>query len=65
VFIGVGGGVIMYRGFIRNLVVVCSNFDSRFGISIVLFLWWMHSMRTASGSIRGSLLSSGGMVGSM
>jgi hypothetical protein len=36
--IGVGGGVIMYKGFIRNLVVICKNFDSRFGMFIVVFL---------------------------
>jgi hypothetical protein len=38
VLIGVGGGVIMYRGFICNLVVICNSLDSRFGISIVVFL---------------------------
>jgi hypothetical protein len=38
VLIGVGGGVIMCGGFIRNLVVICSNFDLRFGIFIVVFL---------------------------
>jgi hypothetical protein len=38
VLIGVGGGVITCWGFIRNLVVACSNFDSRFGMSIVVFL---------------------------
>jgi hypothetical protein len=38
VLVGIGGGVIMCGGFIRNLVVVCSNFDSRFGMSIVVFL---------------------------
>jgi hypothetical protein len=38
VLIGVGGGVVMYGGFICSLVVICSNFDSRFGISIVVFL---------------------------
>jgi hypothetical protein len=38
VFIGVDGGVVMYGGFICNLVVICSNFDSRFGICIVVFL---------------------------
>jgi hypothetical protein len=38
VLIGVGGGVVMYEGFICNLLVVCSNFDLRFGISIVVFL---------------------------
>jgi hypothetical protein len=39
VFTGVGSGVVMYGGFIRNLVVICSNFDSRFGIYVVVFLW--------------------------
>jgi hypothetical protein len=34
----VEGGVVMYKGLIRNLVVLCSNFDSRFGMSIVVFL---------------------------
>jgi hypothetical protein len=38
VLIGVGGGVVTYGGFICKLLVVCSNFDSRFGISIVVFL---------------------------
>jgi hypothetical protein len=38
VLFGVGGGVIMYEGFICNLVVICRMFDSRFGISIVVFL---------------------------
>jgi hypothetical protein len=38
VFIRVGGGAIICRGFIRNLVVICSSFASRFGISIVVFL---------------------------
>jgi hypothetical protein len=38
VLAGIGGGVIMCGGFIHNLVVICSNFDSRFGMSIVLFL---------------------------
>jgi hypothetical protein len=38
VLIGVGGGVVMYGGFICNLVVICSNFDTMFGISIVVFL---------------------------
>jgi hypothetical protein len=28
----------MYRRFIRNLVVICSSLDSRFGIFIVVFL---------------------------
>jgi hypothetical protein len=34
VFIGVDGSVIIYGEFICNLVVICSNFGSRFGISI-------------------------------
>jgi hypothetical protein len=38
VLIGVGGGVVMYRRLICSLVVICSNFDSRFGMSIVVFL---------------------------
>jgi hypothetical protein len=33
-------------------------------MSIVVLLWCMHSIRTACVSIRGSLFSSGGMVGS-
>jgi hypothetical protein len=65
VFIGMGGGVVMYGGFIRSLVVTCSIFNSRFGIFIVVFLWCMHIIRIASGSMRGSLFSSGGMVGSL
>jgi hypothetical protein len=65
VLVGVGGGVIMYEGFILSLVVICSSFGSKFGIFIVVFLWCMHSIRTASVSMRGSLLSSGGMVGSV
>jgi hypothetical protein len=65
VLIGVGGSVIMYGGFIYNLVVIFSNFDSRFGISIVVFLWCMHNICTTSVSMRGFLFSSGGMVGSV
>jgi hypothetical protein len=65
VSVGVGGGVIMYGGCMRSLVVACSNFDSRFGMSIVVFLWCMHNLCTASVSMRGSLFSSGGMVGSV
>jgi hypothetical protein len=38
VLTGVGGGVIMYGDFMFNLVVICSSFDSRFGMSIVVFL---------------------------
>jgi hypothetical protein len=63
VFIGMDGGVITYGEFIRSLVVICSNFGLRFGISIVVFLWYMHSIHTASGSMHGSLFNSGGMVG--
>ena len=55
----------MYGGFICNLVVICSSFDLRFGISIVVFLWCIHNIRTAGVSMRGSLFSSGGMVGSV
>jgi hypothetical protein len=55
----------MYEGFFLSLVVICSSFGSKFGIFIVVFLWCMHSIRTASVSIHGSLLSSGGMVGSV
>jgi hypothetical protein len=65
VLVGVGGSVCMYGGFICNLVVICNNFESRFGISIVVFLWCMHNIRTASVSARGSLFSSGDMVGSV
>jgi hypothetical protein len=38
VLIGVGGGVVMYGGIICNLLVICSSFDSRFGVFIVVFL---------------------------
>jgi hypothetical protein len=65
VLVGVGGDVIMCGGFIRNLVVACSNFDSRFGMCIVVFLWCMHNICIASVSMRGSLFSSRGMVGSV
>jgi hypothetical protein len=65
VLAGIGGGVIMCGGFIHNLVVICSNFDSRFDMSIVVFLWCIHNIRTANVSMRGSLLSSGDMVGSV
>jgi hypothetical protein len=61
----VGGGVIMYEGFIFSLMVIFSSFDSRFGMSIVVFLWCMHIIRTASVSMHGSLFSSGGMIGSV
>jgi hypothetical protein len=49
---------------IRSSMVICSNFDSRFGMSIVVFLWYIHKIRTVDVSMRGSLLSSGGMVDS-
>jgi hypothetical protein len=65
VFSGVGAGVIIYGEFIRSLVVICNSFGLRFGIFIVVFLWCMHNIRTASGSMRGSLFSLGGMVGSV
>jgi hypothetical protein len=55
----------MNGGVIRSLVVICSNFDSRFDMSIVVFLWCIHNIRTANVSMRGSLLSSGDMVGSV
>jgi hypothetical protein len=38
VLIGVGGGVAMYEGFICILLVLCSNFDLRFGMFNVVFL---------------------------
>jgi hypothetical protein len=38
VLIGVGGGVNIYGGFIRSLVVICKNFDSKFGTFIGVFL---------------------------
>jgi hypothetical protein len=38
VLIGVGGGVVMYEGFICILFILCSNFDLRFGIFIGVFL---------------------------
>jgi hypothetical protein len=65
VFNGVGGSVIICGEFIRSLVVICSGFGLRFSIFIVVFLWCMHNIRTASGSMRGSLFSLGGMVGSV
>jgi hypothetical protein len=34
-------------------------------MSILVFLWYMHSILMASVSVRGSLFSSGGIVGSM
>ena len=63
VLIGVGGGIIMYESFIFIISVLCSNFDLRFGMSIVVFLWCMHSICTTSVSMYGSLFSSRGMVG--
>jgi hypothetical protein len=44
-------------------LTLCSSFDLRFGIFGVIFLWCIHNIHTASVSIRGSLFSSGGMVG--
>jgi hypothetical protein len=38
VLIGMGGGIVIYEGFICNLLVICSNFGLRFGTSIVVFL---------------------------
>jgi hypothetical protein len=38
VFIGVRGSVVMYGGLICRLEVICSSFDSRFGMFIVAFL---------------------------
>jgi hypothetical protein len=38
VLFGVGGGVVMYGGFICNLVEICRIFASRFGMSIVVFM---------------------------
>jgi hypothetical protein len=35
---GVDGGFFICGGFIHSLVVACSNFDSKFGMSIVVFL---------------------------
>ena len=35
---GVCGGGNTYRGFICRLMVICSSFDFRFGMSIELFL---------------------------
>jgi hypothetical protein len=46
-------------------VVACSNLDSRFGMSILVFLWCMHNIHMANVSMRDSLFSSEGMVGSM
>jgi hypothetical protein len=65
VLFGVGGGVVMYGGFICNLVEICRIFASRFGMSIVVFMWCIHNIRIASVSMRGSLFSLGGMVGSV
>jgi hypothetical protein len=38
VLIGVGGGGVIYGDFICRLVVICSSFDSRSGMSITVFL---------------------------
>jgi hypothetical protein len=38
VLIGVGGGVVMYDGFICMLLVLCNNFVLRFGMFSVVFL---------------------------
>ena len=53
----------MYKGLICNRIVVCRILGSRLGMFIVVFLWCMHKMRSACGSRRDSLLSSGDMVG--
>src|SRR5450759_5073513 len=55
----------MYEGIICILLVISLILVSRFGMFIVEFLWCIHRMRSACGSSRGSLLSSGGMVGSV
>ena len=65
VLFGVGGSVDMYEGLMCILLAICHILDSRFGIFIVVFLWCMHKMRSASVSMRGSLFSLGGIVGSM
>ena len=36
--IGVGSSVVMYGGFICNLLVVCSSYELMFGTFIVVFL---------------------------
>ena len=64
-FIGVDSGVIICGKFIRSLVVICSNFGSRFGTFILVFLWCMHNICITSDSMRGSLFSARGMVGSV
>jgi hypothetical protein len=38
VLFGVGGAVAMYKEFICILLVLCSNFDLRFGMFNVVFL---------------------------
>jgi hypothetical protein len=38
VLIGVGGGVVMYEGFICMLLVSCINFVLKFGMFIAVFL---------------------------
>ena len=65
VLIGVGGGGVMYGGFICKLAVICSSLDSRSSISIVVFLWCMQSICRASVSVHGSLLSTRDIVGSV
>jgi hypothetical protein len=55
----------MYMGFIFRFAVICSNFVSRSAMFISVFWWCMHTILIASGSLRGSLSSSGGMVGSL
>jgi hypothetical protein len=64
-FSGIGGGVFMYGGLICRFVVICNSFVSRSSMSISVFLWWIHNIMMASGSMRGFLFSSGGMVGSV
>jgi hypothetical protein len=38
VLIGVGGGIVMYEGFICSVSILCSIFDFRFGMPNVAFL---------------------------
>jgi hypothetical protein len=64
-FGGVCGGVFMYGGFIFRFAVICSNFVSRSTMFISVLWWCIHNILIANGSLRGSLLSSGGMVGSL
>jgi hypothetical protein len=65
VLVGVQGGGAIYGGFICRLVVICSSFVSRSCISMLVLLWCIHSIMMASVSMRGSLFSFGGMVGSV